>query len=150
MHCLNEEQIQQYFDNEYGVKEKETIGQHLEHCPMCREAIEYQRRRILELKQSLDLLVTQQPVIPEFRPHAITYPRRKIAKKYLLPLAVAASLLLIVLLRPFLLTDKLPANGQSVQFTVSGELDANKPVTEYPMTITIVAPDGSVSQITIN
>jgi len=150
MNCMHEEQIQQYLDNEYGAQEMEAIGQHLEKCSICRGALAQQRSRVLVVKQSLDLLVTQQPAIPEFTPQEKTYPKRKITTKFLLPLAVAASLLLIVLLRPFFESDKQTANGQSAQFVVSEELDANKPVTEYPLTITIVSPDGSISHTTIN
>jgi len=150
MSCLNKEQIQQYLDNECGVEEKETIRQHMDHCPLCKEALVKQGRLILDVKQSLDLLVTEQPVIPEFRPPVKKYRHRKMITKYILPLAVAASLLLIVLLRSFFESEKPAVNGQSAHFMVSGELDANKPVTDYPMTITIVAPDGSISQTTIN
>ena len=150
MSCINEEQIQHYLDDESGKEEKEAIGQHMETCHRCKEALEQQRRRILDIKQSLDLLVREQPVIPEFRPPINTHRQRKIITKYILPLAVAASLLLIVFLRSFFESDKTPANGKSVQFMVSGELDANKPVTDYPLTITIVDPDGSISQTTIN
>ena len=150
MSCLNEEQIQHYLDDESGKEEKEAIGQHIETCRRCKEALDQQRRRILDIKQSLDLLVTEQPVIPEFRPPVKKYRHRKMITKYILPLAVAASLLLIVLLRSFFESEKPAVNGQSAHFMVSGELDANKPVTDYPMTITIVAPDGSISQTTIN
>ena len=150
MSCLNEEQIQHFLDDEFDKKEKEAIGQHLEACRRCTEASVIQRRRILDVKQSLDLLVTEQPVIPELSPPVKTYRRRKIATQIILPLAVAASLLLIMLLRPFFESEKPAVNGQSVQFMVSGELDANKPVTDYPMIMTIVAPDGSISQKTIN
>ena len=150
MSCLNEEQIQHYLDDESGKEEKEAIGQHIETCPRCTEASVIQRHRILDVKKSLDLLVTEQPVIPEFRPPINTHRQRKIITKFMLPLAVAASLLLIMLLRPFFESEKPAVNGQSVQFMVSGELDANKPVTDYPMIMTIVAPDGSISQKTIN
>ena len=150
MSCINEEQIQQYLDDESGKEEKEAIRQHLETCLRCKGELEQQRLRILDVKQSLDLLVTEQPVIPEFRPPVKKYRHRKMITKYILPLAVAASLLLIVLLRSFFESEKPAVNGQSAQFIVSGELDANKPVTDYPLTITIVAPDGSISQTTIN
>ena len=150
MSCLNEEQIQHYLDDESGKEEKEAIGQHIETCRRCKEALDQQRRRILDIKQSLDLLVTEQPAIPEFKPPVKTYRQRKIIAKYMLPMAIAASLLLIVFLRPFFESDIPPVNGQSTQFMMSVELDANKPVTEYPLNITIVAPDGSISQTTIN
>ena len=150
MSCINEEQIQQYLDDESGKEEKEAIRQHLETCLRCKGELEQQRLRILDVKQSLALLVTEQPVIPEFKPPVKMYRQRKIIAKYMLPLAVAASLLLIVLLRSFFESEKPAVNGQSAHFMVSGELDANKPVTDYPMTITIVAPDGSISQTTIN
>lgn len=150
MNCFHEEQIQPYLDNECGVEEKAAIEKHLETCSLCRDALAMQHRRMQEAKQSLDLLPTQQPAIPEFRYLKKTHPRRKMAVKYIWPLAVAASLLLIVLLRPLFEADKTFSNGHSVTFLLADELDANKPVTEYPFTITVVAPDGSITQTIIN
>lgn len=150
MNCFNEEQIQQYIDNEYDQPERETIRQHMEICPSCQDALAQQRQRLMEVKQSLELLVTQQPDIPQFRAPEKTITYRNYAIKYILPMAVAAGLLLMLLLRPFSDSDIVPGNGQNIQFVESGELDANKPITEYPLIMTVVAPDGTVSQTKIN
>ena len=150
MSCFNEEQIQQYIDHEYNLQESETIRQHLEVCSSCQELIIQQHRRMLEIQQSLDLLVTQQPDIPQFRTPERTIPQKTTPIRYLLALAAAAGILLLLLLRPFSDSNKLPINGQNLQFVVSEEFDANKPATEHPLIMTVVAPDGTVSQTTIN
>ncbi|MBW6498636.1 MAG: zf-HC2 domain-containing protein [Bacteroidales bacterium] len=150
MNCLKEEQIQQYLDNECGPKEKEAIKRHLEVCTGCQEALIKQHQLSVEMKQSLDLLVTTQPAIPAFKFPERLGKKRRIVVKYLLPLAAAASLLLLVLLRPLSESGKTPINGQSIQFVQTEEFDANKPVTDYPMIMIIVAPDGTVTQTRIN
>lgn len=150
MSCLNEEQIQQYLDNEYGNEEKEVIKRHLETCPGCQKALARQRQRWADLKQSLDLLVTAKPAIPPFRAPKRNINQKKISVKYLLPIAVAAGLLLLLLFRLLSDSDQIPINGQNIQFVHTEELDANKPVTDYPLIMTIVEPDGTVTQTTIN
>lgn len=151
MNCFDEGQLQQYLDHECGPEEQQAIQKHLETCSLCRNALENQDHRRRQLKQSLHMLLTPPPDIPEFKPPSgIRTHRRRPAMQYLWPLAVAASLLLIVLLRPWFQTGKPTANSQDVPFLVAGELDANKPVTDYPLTITVVAPDGSISQTIIN
>ncbi len=150
MSCFNEEQIQQYLDHEYSKQESESIRQHLEVCRSCQDALIQQRQRILEVNQSLDMLVTQQPGIPQFRSPEKTISHRKTPVKYFIPLAIAAGILLMLLLRPLSDSSKLPVNGQNLQFVVSEELDANKPVTEHPVIMTVVAPDGTVSQTTLD
>jgi len=150
MSCINEEQIQQYLDNESPRPEREAIRQHLEVCISCREALKQQHQRVLEVKQSLDLLVTQQPQIPPFRAPAKTRAQKNIAVKFLWPLAVAAGLLLLLMLRPFSDSKNMPINGQNLQFVISDEFDANKPLSEHPLIMTVVAPDGTVTQTSIN
>lgn len=150
MSCFNEEQIQQYLDHECSKQESETIRHHLEVCRSCQDSLIQQRQRILEVNQSLDMLVTQQPGIPQFRSPEKTISHRNTAVKYFIPLAAAAGILLLLLLRPLSDSSKLPVNGHNLQFVVSEELDANKPVTEHPVIMTVVAPDGTVSQTTLD
>jgi hypothetical protein len=150
MNCFNEEQIQHYIDNESAAAERDAFRQHMEICPVCRNALTQQQHRWLEVKQSLDLLVTQQPQIPTFRATKKAKSQKNIPIKYLWPLAVAAGLLLLVLLRPFNSADPLSTNGLNHQYVVYEEIDANKPITEHPLIMTVVAPDGTVSQTSIN
>ncbi len=149
MNCFNEEQLQQYLDNEYGQEEMEAIGHHLETCLACTKSLAQLHQRRMLLKQSLDLLVTKQPAIPQLILSKKADKQRRFAVRYLLPLAAAAGLLLLVLLQPWADSDKTPDNGQTLQFAISEEVDANKPVTDYPLIITVVDPDGNVTQTAI-
>jgi hypothetical protein len=150
MSCINEEQIQQYLDQEYSLQESEVIRQHLEICSLCSEALIQQRQWSLDVKKSLDQLVTQQPDIPPFKVPGIRKNHRVITSRYILPLAIAAGILLLVLLRPFISSDTPITRYPNLHYVESAELDANKPITDYPLIMTIVAPDGSVSQVQLN
>lgn len=148
MNCFREEDIQLYLDNECDEQQQRAIHQHLQGCPLCREALAQQRQRASEVVQSLNLLVTHQPEIPPFPVKVQT--RKSSLIHYIWPLAVAASLLLFVLLRPFVSSDRIPTNGSHLQYVSSGEIDANKPITDHPLIMTVVAPDGSTSQVVFN
>ena len=150
MNCFNEEKIQQYLDNECSKDEKDFFTRHIETCHNCKAALSKQHLRKVEVKQSLELLVTEQTAIPQFKVPEKATEKRKIAMGYLIPVAIAAGLLLFLLVRPFINADKPPINGQNMQFVISEEFDANKPVKDHPIIMTVVAPDGTVTQSTIN
>lgn len=150
MNCFNEEKIQQYLDDECNKDEKGFFTRHVETCHDCKAALSKQQQRKAEVKQSLELLVTEQTFMPQFRAPEKATEKKMIAVRFLIPVAIAAGLLLFLLVRPFINADKPPINGQNVQFVISEEFDANKPVKDHPIIMTVVAPDGTVTQSTIN
>jgi len=150
MKCINEEQLQRYLDGECSQADCELIAHHMDQCQLCSDAFAEMSKRSTRIKRLFDMTVTQQPEIPEFKVPARTPKYRKFVIRYLLPMAAAAGLLLLLLLRPFHKTEEAPINGFFYQGYISVEFDANKPVTEYPLIITAIAPDGSISQIIIN
>jgi hypothetical protein len=150
MKCISDEQMQHYVDSECGQVESEEIKQHLAQCRSCSTSFTEHSERLAAAKRSLDLLITQQPHIPEFRVPVRTLKPGGIVLKYILPLVAAAGLLLLFIIRPFDKVEQLPANDLHLQSFISGEFDANKPVTEYPLIMTIIAPDGSISQTVVN
>jgi hypothetical protein len=150
MKCINEEQMQRYLDNESGQIESEEIRKHLVQCRSCSTSFNEHNERRVKAKRSLDLLFTQQAHIPEFKVPVRTTQLRGVIIKYILPLVAAAGLLLLVLLRPNNKADKIPSNELLLQSLISAEFDANKPVTEYPLIMTVIATDGSLSQTVVN
>lgn len=150
MKCINEEQMQRYLDNESGQLEVEEIRKHLVQCRSCSTSFTEHNERRVKAKRSLGLLITQKPHIPEFKVPVRTIQLKGVIIKYILPLVAAAGLLLLFILDPFDKAEKLPPNELYLQSFISADFDANKPVAEYPLIITIIAPDGSVSQTIIN
>lgn len=148
MNCFREEDIQLYLDNECDEQLQTAIQEHLQDCSICREALAQQRQRAHELVQWLNLLVTHQPEIPPL-PVKVQTPNSSLIH-YIWPLAVAASLLLFVFLGPFDSSDINPTNDSHLLYVSSGEIDANKPITDQPLIMTVVAPDGSTSQVVFN
>ncbi len=150
MNCINEDHMQRYLDNECSQADREVIGQHIGQCQRCSSSFTEYSERLSKIKTLFELLNTKQSEIPEFR---IPEPNRKLRNiilRYLLPMAAAAGLLLLLLLRPFHKTQELPSSGHYIQNYISGELDANKPVSEYPLVVTVIAADGSILQTRIN
>lgn len=150
MKCFSEEQIQQYHDNECSEDERKELKQHLGQCRSCSGKLAEQREKAEKVKLAIDLLITHQPEIPEFQVLVRTPKNRIISLKYILPLIAAASLLLLFLIRPLIKSGDVSPNGFYIQSLSAGEFDANRPVTDYPLIITVVAPDGSVTETFIN
>ncbi|HHN47692.1 MAG TPA: zf-HC2 domain-containing protein [Bacteroidales bacterium] len=150
MKCIDEAQMQRYLDSECGQVEGEEIRQHLAQCRSCSDSFTKYSERLAKVKRSLGLLIAQQTLIPEFKVPTRTTQQRGVILIYILPLVAAASLLLLFILRPFYKAEKLPPNELYLQSYISADFDANKPVAEYPLIMTIIAPDGSVSQTIIN
>jgi len=150
MKCIEEGLMQQFIDNECSSKEAEIIERHIKQCQSCAQNVIEKREISASVKHSLDLIITHQPIMPEFEPLERVPQNKLSVKKFLFPLIAAASVLLIVLFNPFDKTNNIQPAGLYLESYISEGFDANKPVTDYPLIMTVITPDGFVSQTIIN
>jgi hypothetical protein len=150
MKCIEEGQMQQFIDNECSRKEVEIIERHIKQCHTCAQRVMKKREISANVKRSIDLMITHQPNMPEFEPLARVTQNKLSVRKFLLPLIAAASLLLMIIINPFDKTNNKQPTGLHLESYISEGFDANKPVTDYPLIMTVITPDGIVSQTIIN
>lgn len=148
MKCINEEILQQYVDGECDEREQIAVQKHIESCKDCYSSWEQCQARMIEIKSSLNILIDTLPAAPPFPVPAVKVPKRNYALQVIVPLAVAASLLLLIWLGSGKDKNSLPLE-QVLQVCFATEVDANKPAHQQEFTITVVSPDGKVSEIIV-
>ena len=129
MKHLNDKTIQSYIDNELPESERKMVEMHLGECPSCSQKIEAQRAFTEKLKNSMETLVSDNVVVPEFSFGKATGPEVNVNRIVLISsLATACSIALIAVLVNLLSKPK-PTN-RIIDFYTIEDYDANKPYAE--------------------
>ena len=141
MKCLSDEIIQMFIDGELPGKDRDLVASHIHTCDECAERVSEQRDLALKIKESIGSLVDPLTEIPGFNQ---SQKKRVISnrKLYILiyPLA-AASILLFFLVLP------LKRNAEDFQeiivvSSISGEVDANLPLSDQEFEIIFYNEEG--------
>ena len=129
MKHLNNRTIQSYIDNELPESKRKKVEMHLEKCLSCSQKVEAQRAFTEKLKNSIETLVSDNVVGPEFSFGKATRPEVNVNRIVLIPsLATACSIALIAVLVNLLSKPK-PTDYIFDYYTIE-EYDANKPFAE--------------------
>ena len=143
MSCIHDDIIQKYIDGETNPKEVTLVENHIAICKKCELKIENQRMLAISVKKALNLLAKDSTEIPEF-----TIPSRHIKKpsltiKRFSYIIAAASFLLFVIV----ITKKKALKSQNEiipETNFATEIDANRPISHFPLVINIIDADGDI------
>lgn len=143
MNCLSDEIIQMFIDGELTEKEQVQVVVHLQVCKKCAEHLAVQRELSLNCKASISSLVDELTEIPDFiqagKKKALS---KKVLYRFIYPLA-AASILLLFLLLPF--NENNEDGTEIFAFSnVSGEIDANLPISDQEIEIYFYDENGKM------
>jgi anti-sigma factor RsiW len=144
MKCLEDHRIQQFIDGESGPGEAAEVEQHLSACPACARRAGEQRTLSGNIKDIMNHLAGEPSEIPPFSIHPAHRMRRYLTRGSVAMIAAAAVILLLVMVIPWRAgdnTDILLQKGND-----KTTLDANSPVTELPLVITVVDAKGNRSE----
>jgi len=147
MNCFNEDLIQRYIDNEISESEKNFIEKHIKECDTCASKLEEQTSLSSFVKGEINSIYTDNKAIPKIN---IEQNEGKIIKlkDFIITLSVACSI--VIGLFFFTRNNENEINNASIVQSIEFDIDANKTITEQDMIITVVGPDGEVSEILIN
>jgi len=145
MSCINDDIIQKYIDGETNPGEITLVENHIATCKKCELKIENQRRLAVSVKKALNLLAKNSTEIPEF-----TIPSRHIKKpsltiKRFSDIIAAACILLFVI---FITKKKEIKNDDEIIIEIGSvmDVDANRPVSQLPLVISIIDSKGNISE----
>ena len=144
---MDEEIIQQYIDGELSPPKSEAIENHIATCKDCSDRIAEQETRKKLVVDALNILA--EPVNDvTLEDISIPYPQKRKQSVLLrfIPLLAAASAILFIVV--FFSQRKTPHNGTALLYDVpfAGEIDANKPIIDQELTITVISPDGRITK----
>lgn len=145
MKCISDEVIQQYIDGETQPQETSVVEKHIETCRDCAARVSHQRALKTRFIGAINLLAGPAGGTPELKSSAKPSKGKRVLLSRVVPLLAAACILLLVGL--FFQKDK--AIDEKVSLTeasFAGELDANRPVHQQELTITVISPGGGMSE----
>ncbi len=144
MNCIKEEMIQRYIDGETSPAESGNIKKHLLICKSCMSRVEKQRELASALKKSLQLSEINSDEVPVFElREKLTGKRYFTGKRIFYYVAAACTSVLLL----FLIPKKKNAQHQNgVEISLGLGVDANRPVSQLPVTLRIIDENGKVTE----
>ncbi|MCX6333163.1 MAG: zf-HC2 domain-containing protein [Bacteroidia bacterium] len=143
MSCIHDDIIQKYIDGETNREEVAFIENHIATCKKCGLKIENQRRVAASVKKAINLLAKDSLEIPEFAIPSRPVKKPSLTIKRFSYIITAACILLFVIV----ITNKKEMKSQ-VEITrdtdFAMDIDANRPVSQFPLVINIVDADGNI------
>ena len=145
MSCIKIDIIQKYIDGEATLDEVVRIENHILTCEKCAAKVEQQRRLAGGVKRAINLLTEDTVEIP-----AIAVPNGHSKKHFfsagrIVAILAAACILLFIVV----ISHKKNSENQSVIIIEPGfasDIDANLPVSQQSLVITIIDSEGNVSE----
>jgi len=145
MNCIDEQLLQKYIDGECTETETSDVKQHLYHCSECAQRLDERRKLSVELKQSINSLVTVELEIPIFK---IEKAKSRRSLKIIIYSLSAACIILFVLFFVDKKNDSNPTQTAILQI-IPHEIDANRPASEQDFIIEVFDGKGGFSEYLI-
>ena len=135
MKHFDEITIQKYIDNELSPEERYEVEKHLENCKECSEQVENQRVFSKKVKDSLDVFVSDDIKIPEFKLSYQPKKTRTLRIVLISSFSTACAILLAFFIIKGVKNEPEKNNISDIyDFVTIEEYDANKPMTEQLFT----------------
>ncbi len=135
MKHLDNSLIQKYIDNELSKIEAKEINAHLKNCEFYRHEVKQQKEFSEKIKSSLDSLVPNENLIPEFVFKNHPYQKRKTLKIAIISsLSTACAMILILLIIKFS-KPETNCDGFIFDYYTIDDYDANKPFPEQDLAV---------------
>ena len=143
MSCIHDYIIQKYIDGETNPEEVALVDNHIATCKKCALKIENQRRLATRVKKAINLLAKDSIEIPEFTIPSGHIRKPSLTIKRFASIIAAASILLFVIV----ITSRREMKSQ-VEITLETgfamDIDANRPVSQFPLVMNIIDADGNI------
>ena len=143
MNCIKDYIIQKYIDGEATQSEALLVENHIKTCEKCAVKVNNQRKLAASIKKGINLLEKDSFEIPGFLIPSKTINNNSSKDKRLFYIIAAASILLFL----FVLRPKNESASQmenSIEIGYTMEVDANRPVSKFPLVIYIIDANGNI------
>lgn len=147
MSCISDGDIQRYIDAEMPRDEAAYVIEHIATCHSCAIKIEQQRKLADGFKRIMSYTIPESTYqVPAFRLNTAAQMKPVYSVKRLFWEISAACLVLFILI--FSQTKYSGTGIGTIQNYPSTaiEIDANRPITDQPMVITIIDADGNITE----
>lgn len=146
MSCIKKAAIQRYIDGESTLSETVRIERHLADCEICSVKVEHQRKLASGFRKALGLLSQESKGIPMINVPDNPAGKRLFTVRRLVYTVAAACIILFVVI---ISQKKEPENQVEIimiEPCFATEFDANLPVSQQQMIITIIDSEGNKTE----
>jgi len=145
MNCIHDDIIQKYIDREANPEEVILIEKHIAYCNECSARIENQRRLATHIKKAVNLLAKDNIEIPKFEIPVKNIKKASLTAKRLYYIIAAACFLLFLIV---ITQKKKMKNNDEIIIEIGFvmDVDANRPVSQLPLLISIIDSKGNISE----
>jgi hypothetical protein len=146
MSCIKKDIIQKYIDRETSLAELTQVENHIAVCEKCAARADHQRRLAQGVRKTLNQLSEETIHIPSFVMPAEPVKKRLITIKRFIYLAAAVCIFLFIII---ISQKKEPENHAEIILIEPGfapEFDANRPVSQQQIVITIIDSKGNKTE----
>jgi len=141
MNCFNEEEIQKYIDGELSEEQQSSMNKHIATCKSCKDNIRSQKNISNIITQELNSLISDDISIPNIE--IITKRKNIVNIRRIVYTVSAASLIFVLWL--FLPNSTKTEQNQIVTIQEVNQ-NINREILEPDFLITVVSPDGKVTE----
>jgi len=145
MNCISDDIIQKYIDGEATPTEVSFVENHIASCNKCVLRIENQRRLSTNVKKAINLLAKDSIEIPEF-----AVPSRHIKKPSLMTkrfsYVIAAACILFFVFVIMKKNELKKQNEIIIEIGSVMDVDANRPVSDFPLVLNFIDAEGNISE----
>jgi hypothetical protein len=145
MNCIHDDIIQKYIDREANLEEVTNVENHILNCNKCVIRIENQRKLATNIKKAINLLAKDTIEIPKFEIPTRNIKKHSLTAKRLNYIIAAACFLLFVIV---ITQKKKIKNNDEIIIEIGSvmDVDANRPVSQLPLVISIIDSKGTISE----
>ena len=147
MKCISKENIRKYIDGEVSSSEKLKIERHIKECDVCADKMKEETLVSNEIKSAINSIVDDNVSIPAFTLKREKQSKLVIQKKILLLTGILSAACFALLFGIFNYDNT--HSQKSVPLVDFNYFDANKPITEQPLTIYVTNKNNIVYEYTI-
>jgi predicted anti-sigma-YlaC factor YlaD len=146
MSCIKKAAIQKYIDRECAPSNAARIEKHIADCKSCSARVDHQRKVASGVKKAMSLLSQENKGIPSINVPDNPTRKRLITVRRLAYTVAAACIILFVII---ISQKREPLNQAEIIMIEPGfatEFDANLPVSQQQMIITIIDSEGNKTE----
>lgn len=146
MSCIKNEMVQKYIDGEARPEEVARVECHIAGCETCATKVNRQRKLVSGIRKVMNPDREFKMETPAFDTHIIPSRKTVYTIKRLIYELSAACLLVFILIVSQNKLSNLKTEITTITPGFAVEIDANQPVTKQNMVITIIDPEGTVTE----
>jgi len=145
MTCIKDDIIQKYIDGECTPEDVAIVERHIASCNKCSARVENQKSFAAAIKKAINQLAQETIQIPKFELQSKKTNKPILQAKKLYYIIAAACILIFILT----ITQKKEYKpNDEIRFEIGSviDIDANRPISNFPLVINMIDANGNISE----